>query len=110
MSLNKIGRVIRNPEVFGIFLKSKNVYEVRLHLRIKEARKKMIIASQMADSLLDAKKSIEEIVEIVSSKTRMTKYPIRWYCLVSKYKPSIIVETGTSMDWSSFMILTAIKK
>jgi len=109
LSIKKVSRLLRNPEVFGIFLKSKNIYEVRLHLRIKEARGKMIIASKMADSLLDAKKPIEDIIEIVSSKTGMTKYPISWYCLIRKYKPSIIVETGTSMGWSSYMILTAIK-
>ncbi len=110
MNLNKINRLIRNPDAFKIFLKSKSVYETKIYLRKKEARKKMVIASKIVDSLLSRNKSIEDIIEIASSQTGMTKYPIAWYCLVRKYKPSVIVETGTSMGWSSFMILTAIKK
>ncbi len=109
MKLNKINRLIRNPDAFKIFLKSKSVYEVKLHLRKKEARRKMIAASKISDSLLSRNESIEDIIESVSSQIGMTKYPIAWYCLVRKFKPSIIVETGTSMGWSSFMILTAIK-
>lgn len=68
----------------------------------------MIIVSKMADSLLDTQKLIEDIIEIVISKTGMPKYPIGWYCLVRKYKPSIMEETETSMGWSSFMILAGI--
>lgn len=109
MKLSKISRIIKNPDVFRIFLKSKNVYEAKLHLRKKEARKKMLTASRIIDSLLFQNKSIEHIIDTVSVQTQMTKYPIAWYCLVRKYKPSVIVETGTSMGWSSFMILTAIK-
>lgn len=101
--------MFRNPDAIRVFLESKSVGEAKLHLRKIEARKKMIMASQAADSLLSQGKPIGDIVEVVSNQTGMTRYPIAWYCLVRKYAPSVIVETGTSMGWSSFMILTAIK-
>ena len=109
MKLSKLGRVVRNPETLGIFFKSKSISEVRLHLRRVEARKKMIMAASLSDSLLSQGKSMGDIIEAVSRQTGMTRYPIAWYCLVRKHTPSVIVETGTSMGWSSFMILTAIK-
>lgn len=109
MKLNKLGRVLGNPDSIRIFLKSKSVSEAKLHLRKLEARKKMAVATQMADSLLSQNEPIGDIIETVSSKTGMTKYPIAWYCLVRKFAPAVIVETGTSMGWSSFMILSAIK-
>lgn len=97
MKLDKIGRLIRNPDIFSILLKTRSVKNARLYLRKKEARKKMIDASHIVDLLLSKNESISNIIEIASSQTRMTRYPIAWYCLVRKYKPSIIVETGTSM-------------
>ncbi len=62
------------------------------------------------DYMLDKNKTIKEITEYVSEKFDFIKYPIIWYLLIRKYHLKTIVETGVSMGWSSFMILTALRR
>lgn len=70
----------------------------------------MVAICDFIDSLLEDNYEIERIIEMTSDKFGFIKYPIAWYALIRKYKPITIVETGVSMGWSSFMILTALKR
>lgn len=62
------------------------------------------------DHMLDKNKTIDEITEHVSKKFNFIKYPIIWYSLIRKHHLKIVVETGVSMGWSSFMILMALQR
>lgn len=110
MKFNKIKKIIRNPQAIKKFIQTGDKDKSRKIVQINENRKKMLRACDLSDKLLNEKQSITEIIELVSKEVGITKYPIAWYCLIRKYKPEIIVETGTSMGWSSFMILSAISK
>ena len=110
MKFNKIKRVLKNPDAIKKFIQTRNKGEVRKIVQINEYRKKMFNACELSDKLLNQKHSIPEIIEFVSKDIGITKYPIAWYCLVRTYKPKIIVETGTSMGWSSYMILSGISR
>lgn len=107
MKLSKINKTIQNPEILGIFLKTGNIKSVKIYLKVKETRNLLKKSCDMVDSLL-SNTNINMIVEKTSAKFSLIKYPIMWYALTRKYKPKIIVETGTSMGWSSFMILNAL--
>lgn len=109
MKLSKINKIAQNPETLGIFLKSGNMKSVKTYLKIKETRNLLKKSCDMVDSLLN-NTDINTIVEKTSTKFNLIKYPIMWYALTRKYKPKIIVETGTSMGWSSFMILNALNR
>jgi hypothetical protein len=110
MKFSQIKRVMNNPSAIFKLIQTGNKDEVRKVVQIKEHQRKMSDACDMADKLLEEKHSIPEIIEVVSRKIGITKYPIAWYCLVRKFKPKIIVETGTSMGWSSYMLLSAISR
>ena len=107
MKLSKINKTIQNPEILGIFLKTRNIKSIKIYLKVKETRNLLKKSCDMVDSLL-SNTDINMIVEKTSAKFNLIKYPIMWYALTRKYKPKIIVETGTSMGWSSFMILNAL--
>jgi len=70
----------------------------------------MLKACDRVDELLNQNKGIKDIIDFVSSELHLIKYPIAWYALIRKFNPEIIVETGTSMGWSTFMILNALKR
>lgn len=108
MKLRQIKRVLNNPDAILKFIFTGDKDEVRKIVQIKEHRKKMSDACDMSDKLLQQNYSTPEIIDTVSKQVGITKYPVAWYCLVRKNKPKIIVETGTSMGWSSYMILSAI--
>ena len=110
MKLRQIKHALHNPGVVFKFIFTGNKDEVRKTVQIKEYRKKMSDACNMSDKLLQQNHSIPNIIETISKQIGITKYPVAWYCLVRKNKPKIIVETGTSMGWSSFMILSAISR
>jgi len=110
MKFGQIKRVLHNPNAVFKFIITGNKDEVRKTVQITEYRKKMSNACNASDKLLQQNYSISDIIEIVSKQVEITKYPISWYCLVRKNKPKIIVETGTSMGWSSFMLLSAISR
>ncbi len=110
MKFNQIKKIIKNPDAVKKFIQTGDKHESRKLVQINENRKKMFRACELSDKLLDEKYSIPEIIELVSREIEITKYPVAWYCLVRTYKPEIIVETGTSMGWSSYMILSAISR
>lgn len=110
MKFQQIKRALHNPNAVFKLIFTGNMDEVKKTIQIKENRKKMSNACKMSDNLLQQNYSIPEIIEIISKEIGITKYPIAWYCLVRTNKPKIIVETGTSMGWSSYMILSAISK
>lgn len=110
MVLNKISKVIHNPEIVGIYVKTRNKKAVKHYLSLKQARKQMLKACDRVDELLNQNKGIKDIIDFVSSELHLIKYPIAWYALIRKFNPEIIVETGTSMGWSTFMILNALKR
>ena len=110
MRFSKINRIIKNPEIFGLYIKTRNKRAVKNYVLIKETRNLMLKACDLVDELLNQNKEIKDIIDFVSSELHLTKYPIAWYALIRKFDPKIIVETGTSMGWSSFMILNAFKR
>ena len=110
MKFNKIKRIIENPDAAKKYFQTRDIDQVKKIIHISEYRKKLANACDISDKLLEDKHLIPEIIELVSQKIEITKYPVAWYCLVRAYKPEVIVETGTSMGWSSFMILSAISK
>ena len=110
MKFNKIKRMMENPDAVKKYFQTGNKDEARKIVHISEYRKKLVNACGISDKLLEEKYSIPEVIELVSQKIEITKYPVAWYCLVRTYKPKVIVETGTSMGWSSFMILSAISR
>ncbi len=110
MNLRKIKKIFHNPEVLSIFLKSRNLNSAKLFVKIKDDRNKMLSACNLIDSSLNNNIDINSLIEIVSQKTGLPKYPLTWYALIRKYNLETIVETGTSMGWSSFMILNALKR
>ena len=110
MRFNKIKRMIENPDAVKKYFQTRDKNQVGKIIRISEYRKKLANACDILDKLLEDQHLIPEIIELVSPKIEITKYPVAWYCLVRAYKPKVIVETGTSMGWSSFMILSAISK
>ena len=102
--------MIENPDAVKKYFQTRDIDQVKKIIHISEYRKKLANACDISDELLEKKHLIPEIIELVSQKIEITKYPVAWYCLVRAYKPKVIVETGTSMGWSSFMILSAILK
>jgi len=110
MKVQNFFRILNHPKSIMKYIQTGSKEEAKKILQINEYRKKMIKSCSLSEKLLERNISIPEIIEIVSKNTGMTKYPIAWYCLVRKYQPRIIVETGTSMGWSSFMILSAISQ
>ena len=110
MRFNKIKQMIENPDAVKKYFQTRDIDQVKKIIHISEYRKKLANACDISDELLEKKHLIPEIIELVSQKIEITKYPVAWYCLVRAYKPKVIVETGTSMGWSSFMILSAILK
>jgi predicted O-methyltransferase YrrM len=110
MKFNQIKKIVKNPDAIKKFIQTGDKDESRKLVQINEYRKKMFHACELSDKFLDEKYSIPKIIELVSKEIKITKYPIAWYCLIRTYKPKIIVETGTSMGWSSYMILSAISR
>jgi len=93
-----------------MYIKTRNKRSIDDYLSIKQARKQMLKACDRVDELLNQNKGIKDIIDFVSNELHLIKYPIVWYALIRKFNPKIIVETGTSMGWSSFMILNALKR
>jgi hypothetical protein len=91
-------------------LKQKKRQQIKHHLSIKRNRQRMLEICDYVDSLLSKNYDVDKIIEMTSKQFNFIKYPIAWYALIRKYKPSIILETGVSMGWSSFMILTALQR
>jgi len=108
--LNKIKKICSNPEIIVKYVTSGNKQEIRKYLSIKNDRKKMIDACNLVDDLLQKNIDVKEIIDMTSNQFDLIKYPIAWYALIRKYSIKIIVETGVSMGWSSFMILEALNR
>lgn len=107
---SKLNTVLHDPNIISIIIKTRNKQAIKQYISIKKSRDLMITVSNEIDFLLSKNKTIGEIVEYVSKKFDFIKYPIIWYSLIRKYHLKIIVETGVSMGWSSFMILTALQR
>lgn len=110
LMLSKLSTIIRNPEILLIILKTGNKKSVKQYLSIKKNRDLMIKICNEIDFMLSKNKTIDEIIEYVSKKFNFMKYPIIWYSLIRKHHLKIVVETGVSMGWSSFMILIALQR
>jgi predicted O-methyltransferase YrrM len=110
MNIRKLKLVFNNPEIIGFLLTQKKRQQIRHHLSIKRNRQRMLQICDYVDSLLSKNYDVDKIIEMTSTQFNFIKYPIAWYALIRKYKPSIILETGVSMGWSSFMILTALQR
>lgn len=110
MNIRKLKLVFDNPEIIGLLLTQKNRQQIKHHLSIKQNRQHMLQICDYVDSLLSKNYDVDKIVEMTGKQFNFIKYPIAWYALIRKYKPSIILETGVSMGWSSFMILTALQR
>ncbi len=103
---HKLDTILHNPKILLAKLKICS----RQQVSIKKNRDLMIKVCDEIDVLLSKDKPINKIVESVSTKFNFIKYPIVWYSLVRKYHLKTVVETGVSMGWSSFMILTALQR
>jgi len=110
LMFSKLKIVLQNPDILPIIVKTRNKQSVKQYLSIKKNRDLMIQICNETDSMISKNKTINEIVEYVSKIFDFIKYPIIWYSLIRKYHLKIIVETGVSMGWSSFMILTALQR
>ena len=108
--LSKLRIVLQNPDIIPIILKTRNKQSVKHYLSIKKNRDLMIQICNEIDSMLSRNETNDEIIEYTSKKFNFIKYPLIWYLLIRKYHLRTIVETGVSMGWSSFMILTALQR
>ena len=98
--------ILHNPEALLVRLKIRS----RQRVYIRKSRDLMTKICDEVDTLLAGDMPTSKIVESVSTKFNFIKYPIIWYLLVRRYHLKIVVETGVSMGWSSFMILTALQR
>lgn len=103
---SKLATILHNPEILLVKFKIRS----RQQIYITKNRNLMIQICNEIDFLLSEDMPINEIVESISTKFGFIKYPIIWYILIRKYHLQTIVETGVSMGWSSFMILTALQR
>ena len=109
-NVKKIKLLLSNPEIVGILARGRDKSSITQYLSIKNERNKMQKICDYIDLLLSKKNEINDIIEMTSEKFNFIKYAVAWYALIRKYKPLIIVETGVSMGWSSYMILQALKR
>ena len=108
--LSKLRIVLQNPDIIPVILKTGNRQYVKTILSIKKNRNMMIQICNEIDYMLSRNNTNDEIVKYTSKKFNFVKYAIIWYLLIRKHHLKIIVETGVSMGWSSFMILTALQR
>ena len=83
--------MIKNSDTVKKYFRTGNKDETRKIVYISEYRKKLAKACGISDKLFEEKYSIPKVIELVSQKTEITKYPVAWYCLVRAYKPKVIV-------------------
>ena len=108
--LSKLRIVLQNPDIIPVILKTCNRQHVKTILGIKKNRDMMVQICNEIDYMISKNNTNDEIVKYTSKKFNFVKYAIIWYLLIRKHHLKIIVETGVSMGWSSFMILTALQR
>ena len=76
MRFNKIKRMIENLDAVKKYFQTRDKNQVGKTIRISEYRKKLANACDISDKLLEDKHLIPEIIELVSQKIEITKYPV----------------------------------